>query len=151
MYARGHGTSTCMLFGWWHSLWELPGVQVSWHCCSSCVVAIPFGSFIPSPNSSIGVLTSFQWSPISNCICLTQLLIQPLRGQPCQAAVCKHNMAPVIVSGFGAYVWDESQVELVAGWPFLQSLLHVCLCICFRQEQSWVRNFKGRWEAPFPH
>ena len=112
MYARGHGTSTCMLFGWWHSLWELPGLQVSWHCCSSCVVAIPFGSFIPSPNSSIGVLTSFQWSPISNCICLTQLLVQPLRGQPCQAPVCKHNKASVIMSGIGAHHGMEPNL----GW-----------------------------------
>ena len=44
-----------MLFGWWLSLWELSGVQVSWHCWSSYVVAIPFSSFNPSPNSSIGI------------------------------------------------------------------------------------------------
>ena len=24
--------SPCIFFGWWLSLWELPGVQVSWHC-----------------------------------------------------------------------------------------------------------------------
>lgn len=28
-------------------------------------------------------------------------------------------MASVIVSGFGAYTWDGSQVGPVTGWPFL--------------------------------
>ena len=48
-------TNLCMLFGWWLSLWELPGVQVSWHFWSSGGVAIPFSSVSPSPNSSTGV------------------------------------------------------------------------------------------------
>ena len=43
-------TSPCTLFGWWLSLWELPGVQVSWYCCSSSEVALPFTSFNSSPN-----------------------------------------------------------------------------------------------------
>jgi hypothetical protein len=33
-------------------------------------------------------------------------------------------MALVIMSGFGACLWDGFQVGLVTGWPFLQSLLH---------------------------
>jgi hypothetical protein len=28
---QGPRTSLYMFFGWWLSLWELPGVQVSWH------------------------------------------------------------------------------------------------------------------------
>jgi len=45
--------SPYMLFGWWLTLWELPCIWVSW--CCSYGVAIPFRSFSPSPNSSIGV------------------------------------------------------------------------------------------------
>ena len=44
-----------MLFGWWLRLWELPGIQISWHCCSSSGVAIPFSPFNPTPNSSTAV------------------------------------------------------------------------------------------------
>ena len=57
-------TSLCMLFGWWINLWDLPGIQVSWHCWSSYGVAIPFSSFNPSPNSSIGVPSL---SPMVGC------------------------------------------------------------------------------------
>lgn len=28
-------TNSCMLFCWWLSLWDLPGVQDSWHCWAS--------------------------------------------------------------------------------------------------------------------
>ena len=55
-------------------------------------------------------------------------------------------MVSVIVSGFGACPWDRSQVGSVTGWPFLQSLLHFCPCISFRQEQLWVKNYEmGGW------
>jgi hypothetical protein len=64
------GTSSCMLFGWWLSLWKLPGVQVSWHCWCSYRVVILFSSFCPSPNSLIGVPISIQWLAVSICICL---------------------------------------------------------------------------------
>jgi len=40
-------------------------------------------------------------------------------------------MASVIVSGFGAYAWDRSQVRPVTGQPFLSSLLHFLPCISF--------------------
>ena len=55
---------------------------------------------------------------------------------------CKHNMASAIVSGFGVHTRDGSQVGLVTGWPFFQSLLHFCPCISFRQGQFWVKNFR---------
>ena len=80
---QGPRTSLCMLFGCWLSLWELPGVQVSWYCWSSYGVAIPFSSFNPSPNSSIRFLTSIQWLAVSFYIRLGQLLVELLRGQPC--------------------------------------------------------------------
>ena len=52
---QGPWTSPCMLFGWWLSPWELPGVQVSWHCWSSCRIVIFWGPSIFPPNSSTGV------------------------------------------------------------------------------------------------
>ena len=72
----GPPTSPHTLFGWWISLWELPGVQVSWHCWSSYGVAIPFSSFNPSPNSSIGVP---DLSPVLACeyLHLSQLPVEP--------------------------------------------------------------------------
>jgi hypothetical protein len=30
------------------------------------------------------------------------------------------------VSGFGDCIWDEYPGGTVSGWPFLQSLLHIC-------------------------
>jgi hypothetical protein len=86
---------------------------------------------------------------VSICICFSQLLVEPLRGQPCYAPVCKRNIAPVIVSGFGSPLWDRPQVGPVTRWPSLQSLLHFCPCISFRQEQFWVKNFEGRLVTPF--
>jgi hypothetical protein len=47
-----------MLIGWWLSLWELPGVQVSWDCCFSYGVAVFFSIIHPTPNSATGVLRS---------------------------------------------------------------------------------------------
>lgn len=47
----GPWMSPCMLFGWYLSLWELPGIQICWHCWSSCGVAITFITLKPSPNS----------------------------------------------------------------------------------------------------
>ena len=38
--------------------------------------------------------------------------------------------------------WDDSQIRLVTGWPFLQSLFHFCPDISFRQEQFWIKFFK---------
>jgi hypothetical protein len=66
--------------------------------------------------------------------------IQKLSREPCQAPVCKHNIASVIVSRFGAHPRDASQVEPVTGPsqiglitdpPFLQSLLHFFFCFNF--------------------
>ena len=43
----------------------------------------------------------------------------------------------------------------VTGWPFLQSLLHFCSYISFRQEQFWVKYFEDgvalchNWGAVF--
>ena len=52
-YLQGPRAKSCMLFGWWLSLWDLPVVQVSWFFWSSYGVAIPFSSSSPSSNHSI--------------------------------------------------------------------------------------------------
>jgi hypothetical protein len=78
---------------------------------------------------------------LSTCISLSQLLVESLWRKPCQAPICTHSMASVIVSGFGVHAWDGSQVGQVTEWPFFQFLFHICSCIPFRQEQFWVKNF----------
>jgi hypothetical protein len=58
-------------------------------------------------------------------------------------------MVSTIVLGFDVYAWNGSQVEVISGWPFLESLLHFCPCISFRQEQFWVKFFEvGEWPHP---
>jgi len=54
-------------------------------------------------------------------------------------------MASIIESGFGAHPWIGSQVGPITGWPFLQSLLHFCPWISFKQEQFWVKSLKVGW------
>jgi hypothetical protein len=51
----GPQSSLGMLFGGCLSLWELSQFQVNLKCWSSYGFAIPFRSFSPCPNSSIGV------------------------------------------------------------------------------------------------
>jgi hypothetical protein len=81
-----------------------------------------------------GSLTSFLWLGVSICLCLRQLLVGPLRGQPCQVSVCKHIIASVVVLVLGApSPWNGSQVGAAIGPPFLQSLLHFCPCSSLRQ------------------
>jgi hypothetical protein len=48
----GPHSSPCVFSGWWISFWEIPEVQVSWLCWSSCGIPIPCRAFNPSPNSS---------------------------------------------------------------------------------------------------
>jgi hypothetical protein len=105
-------TSLCMLLGFWLSLWDLWEVRVSWHCCSSYGVSIPF---TPSSNSSLSVPDLNPMVGWSVCICRSQLLVEPPRGQQWQAPVFLHNMASIIVSGFVVCTWDGSQVGPVNG------------------------------------
>ena len=44
----------CVLLGWWSSVWEISGIQVSWDCWSSYRVAI-LSFFQLFPNSITGV------------------------------------------------------------------------------------------------
>ena len=67
--------------------------------------------------------------------------MESLRGQASYSLV--YNRLRLIVSWIGACPWDGSQVRLVTGWPFLQSLLQFCPCISFRQEKFCIKNFEG--------
>jgi hypothetical protein len=127
-----------MLLGFWFSLWELWGVQVSWHCCSSYRVATPFSSSVLPLTLSYRLPTSTQWSAESICICSSQLLVDPFRGQQYQAPVCKHNMASVIVSRLGVCV---NEIDPKLG----QSLggLSFSLCSIFVPAFSLGRNNSG--------
>lgn len=60
------GTSDQLLYaqGWWLSLLELPGVQVSWDCWCSCGVDFPFSFFNFSSNWTIGFP---DFSPMFGC------------------------------------------------------------------------------------
>ena len=75
--------SLCMVSDWWLSNVELPGVHVSWDCWPFYGVTFPFSFFSPSCNSTIVVSTSVQWLSVSICVCLSLLLVGPLREQPC--------------------------------------------------------------------
>lgn len=119
-------------------------VCVSWHCCSSYRVTIPFSPFSPSPILQYWSLISIQWLAINISICLHQLLAEPLQGQPCQAPVWVHNMASVIVSGF----WSMHMVRSLSGLSFK-------LCSIFLpafhldQINSVLRILKmDRWPLP---
>ena len=93
--------------------------------------------------------TSVQWLGVSICFCLRELLVGLLRGQLCQAHVCKHIIAS-IMSGLSALPGDGSQVGTVIGPSYLQSFLHFCPCSSFRQENFWVRNFDYGLVNPVP-
>ena len=62
-------------------------------------------------------------------ICLSQLLVEPLRRQLSQAPVYKdkNNMALVIVSGFEACALDEFQGIVVTGRPYSVSFFFMYL------------------------
>jgi hypothetical protein len=42
--------------------------------------------------------------------------------------------------GIGASPGDRFKVEWISGWSFLQSLLHLCPYISFRQGKIWLEN-----------
>jgi hypothetical protein len=56
---------------------------------------------------------------------------------------CLQTQQSISNSVRNAHLCNGSQVGLVTGWPFLQSLFHFCPCISFQLEQFWVKNFVG--------
>jgi hypothetical protein len=70
-------------------------------------IVLPLG--LPSPSAlSVLPLTlplrspgSVQRLAVSICICIGQVMVEPLRGQPHQAPVSKRFLISAIMSGFG--------------------------------------------------
>ena len=66
-------------------------------------VVLPMRLQSPSASSILPLtllkesLTLIQWLGVSICNCLSQLVVEYFRGHICQALVCMHNMASVIV------------------------------------------------------
>ena len=57
-------------------------------------------------------------------------------------------MAAAIISDYGAYALNGSQVRPVIVWPFFQSLLHFQPCFSFTQEHFWVKHFEDGLLTP---
>ena len=72
------------------------------------------------------------------CICIVQVLIEPLREQTYKARVSKHFLSSAIVLGFGICRWDICLGCMVSEWPFLQSRYHF-LSLYF----LWTGTFLG--------
>ena len=103
---------------------------------------LPMGLQFPSAPSILPLTlpywspTSVQWLAVNICICLSQLLVEPLRGQPCQSSVYTHNIASVLCQdlvGCACIGWIPS---LARHWvAFLSVAALFCPCVYFRQEQ----------------
>ena len=79
-------------------------------------------SLFPGASSLSRIKHSFSHGGLTSfCFCLIMLLVGPLRRQPCQAPVCKHITASVIVSSLGVShpPCQRFQEGLVTGQPFL--------------------------------
>jgi hypothetical protein len=76
---QGPWLSPCILPGWWFSLWELQGSGLVESAGLS--MGLPF----PSASSILSLIPPYrspilvQWLCVSICICLSQLLVGPLR------------------------------------------------------------------------
>jgi hypothetical protein len=133
----GPHISCCMLAGWWLSVWEISGVQVSWNCWSSYWVSLlSFFQFFL--NSTIGVpgfcpLVGFKYLLSVSFSCLLRLS----EGNHVRLLICKHTIASLIVPGLRASPWDGSQVGPVTGPPFPQSVLHFVPAVLLDRNNSW--------------
>ena len=95
------------------------------------IVVLPTGLQTPSATSvlsltsPLGTLYLVQWLAVRICLCICQVLAEPLRRQLYQAPAIMHFLASIIVSGFGNRLWDGFPGRPVTGWSFLQSLLPI--------------------------
>ena len=64
--------------------------------------------------------------------------MKPLTRQLCKASVLKYNQVSLRLSEFGSLPWGRSQVWLIIGCLFLQSLLYLYTCISCRQGNFWI-------------
>ena len=90
-----------MVFGWWFIPWELWSSQlVDIH-----VFALGLQSPLPSPVLSLTLPLGFPSSVlcmnVSICICIIQVRVEPLMGQPYHEPVSKCVLTSAIVLVFG--------------------------------------------------
>ena len=121
------GASYQLVHAAWLVAYCLRDLRVpSWDFWSSYTVALLLSFIQPFPNSTTEVPN---FSPLVGC-----------KYHFCWAN--KHTIASVIVSGLEASPWDGSQVGLVIGLPFLQSLSKYAI-------KGWVHNQKYKNEYKF--
>ena len=84
------------------------------------------------------------------CLQLSYMLAQPLREQLYQALICKHILAPTIVSGISVCWWDWSQgMQSLDGLSFN---LWFIFCPSFSSDGNNSKLKILRWvTGPFPH
>jgi hypothetical protein len=121
----------CVFFGWCFSPWELWGVWLVDIVVLPMELQTPLAPLILSLTPPLGNPCSVQWLAVSIHLCICQSLVEPLRSQLYQDSVSKHFLASAIVSWCRVCIWDGSLGRTISGSPFLQSLLHTCLCISF--------------------
>jgi hypothetical protein len=68
----------CMLYIWWSSVWEIPGVQINWYCWSSSRIALLLSFFQPSLLQQQGSAASVYWLGANQCFWHVQLLVGTL-------------------------------------------------------------------------
>ena len=88
-----------------------------------------------------GSLASLHSVGASIYIWLFDLLVGPLKGQPCLASICKYTTASVIVSGLGGLSLNLIPVCTCHWTSFLLGSSPFFSLQFFRQEQFWVRDF----------
>jgi len=117
-----------MLPGWWLSVWELSGVQVSWDCWSSYRVTPLFSFFQLFPNSTTGVIS---FCPLVGW--LFELLVGSFGGQSVMIGpfLWPHYSLSNSVRSCPPPPCAGSQFASVLKPPFLQALLHFCPCSVF--------------------
>ena len=135
-----------------HFVYSLVGGLFSGRLLGSMLVmtdslAMWFPCSSPSSNFTLikvyGSPTSFQWLGVDICICLSQLLVGAYRGQPGQAPICKHIIAPVIVSGTSHPTSSHEMVPKL-GWSMYSlsfSLFFLWSLKVYEMRKIWVRNF----------
>ena len=83
-------------------------------------------------------------------ICCHQVLDEVTHKTVCKASVLKHNQVSLRVSEFGSLPWGRSQICLIIGCLFLQTLLDLYPCISCRQGKYWMERFVGGFVSPLP-
>jgi hypothetical protein len=77
----GPHISWCILSIWWSSVWGNSGVQINWHCWSSCRITLLISFFQPSLSQQQGSAGSVHWLGANICIWFFQLLSGSFGGQ----------------------------------------------------------------------